>query len=83
MSALDDFREQSQEPTTDSWRITVRGTETGLWVGVYDTKGPLMGGRHVWSRRYDRPPGKTSEQLLEAALTAVSRAVADGFIRHH
>lgn len=78
---MDDFREQSLEPVQASLRVAVQVRESSVWVGVYRLDGsPHAGGSHLWSRRYERPPGKDLGQCVEACLTAALRAQGNGLV---
>jgi hypothetical protein len=77
----DEFREASKEPVTCALRITVQVRPSALWVGVNRLDGsPHPGGTHLWSRRYDRPEGKTEAECVEAGLRMALRAQEQGSV---
>ena len=79
MSAIDDFREASQEPVELSLRVQVQVRPSSLWVGVFRLDGsPRAGGTQIHAARFDRPEGKTIEECAEAAWGLLARWQARG-----
>ena len=79
---LDGFRELASEPVEAQYRVNFQVRAGSIWVAAYrQGEGEPTGGRHVWSRRYERPAGKLLEEAVAACLTAVLRAALEGHLR--
>ena len=76
---MDEFREIAKEPVELSARVSLQVFPSAIWVGLYRLDGsPHGGGTHVWSRRYERPAGKTLEECVEACLRMALAAQQGG-----
>ena len=79
---LADFHELAREDVEAQYRVNLQVRQGNIWVAAYrQGEGEPQGGRHVWSRRYSRPDGKTVEECVVACLTAVMRAAAGALLR--
>lgn len=78
--ALDEFREISREPVEATWRYVVQVSTGRIWVGAYELASGSSSSRCLFSRGYERPPGKTTLECQEAGLTVLTRAAADGLL---
>lgn len=62
----EEFRELSEVPVTTLVSLSIRVTEQDLWIGL---SAPGDGKRRqIFSRRYDRPAGKTEGDCVRAGL---------------
>lgn len=70
----EEFRELSEVPVTTLVSLSIRVTAQDLWIGL---SAPGEGKRRqIFSRRYDRPEGKTEGDCVRAGLQGAINLLA-------
>lgn len=70
----EEFRALSEVPATTLVSLSIRVTSQDLWIGM---SAPGEGRRRqIFSRRYDRPEGKTEGDCVRAGLQGAINLLA-------